>query len=343
MDNDTHDEVSGNSAPDPAQNKPAANSHKVHSDDDGIRLDRWFQRHYPHLGHSFVNKIVRTGQVRVDGKRVTGLTRLQSGQILRLPPAHLLSPPVDTVIIKKLSPLEARLRETLRTSILFSNQDFIVINKPAGLATQGGTGVRIAVDDLSPALVPDDAPKPRLVHRLDRDTSGILVLARSASAAAFLAARFQHQEIRKVYWALVIGQPKPARGTIRLSLTRVEGPFDKVRPDDAKGLTAITHYHIRAQSRDTIFSWLQLEPETGRMHQLRVHCAANGTPIVGDKKYGRALPHGTAAHLPDGLCLHARCIWLPLRNGKTKRVDAPLPATLQTFWSVQGWDCDDGS
>ncbi|WP_374448223.1 RluA family pseudouridine synthase [Stella sp.] len=303
-----------------------------------IRLDRWFKRHFPELAHARLEKLLRTGQVRVDGKRATAGQRVGTGQVIRVPP--LGAAPTEPAAPR---PVAARDAEMLRGLVLHRDRHLIVLNKPPGLAVQGGTGTRRHIDGMLEALQFDAAERPRLVHRLDRDTSGVFVIARTAAAARFLGDAFRDKTVRKVYWALVVGQPKPRRGKIDSPIAkRGTTKGERMVEDEEEGQRAVTWY-ATVESAGRQASWLALMPVTGRTHQLRVHCGSVlNTPIVGDGKYG-----GSAAFLADldadaPLHLHARSIRLPHPDGGTLTVTAPLPGHMQESWAYFGFGDDDG-
>jgi len=304
---------------------------RVAADEDGLRLDRWFRRHYPELTHGRLEKLLRTGQVRVDGGRVKSGFRLVAGQTVRVPP---LGRPSNRAAPEK--PVAAADARMLAARVLYKDDDVIVIDKPAGLAVQGGTGTHRHLDAMLDALR-FGGERPRLVHRLDRDTSGVLVLARTAQAAAKLAAAFRGRDARKVYWAAVAGVPHPSEGRIDAPLAKEGGPKgERVAVENEDGQRAVTRYRVadRAGKRA---AWLVLEPETGRTHQLRVHAAALGTPILGDGKYG-----GKGAFLAGGgiapkLHLHARAIRIPHPRSGTIEVAAPLPEHMAATWRFLGF------
>ena len=310
----------------------------VRPEDGAGRLDRWFRRHYPGLGHGQLEKLLRTGQVRVDGKRARARDAIAPGQAIRVPP--LPQTPPAAAAMPRLRPQDAAL---LRDAVLYRDDWTVVVNKPAGLAVQGGTNTERHVDALLDALRFEAAERPRLVHRLDKDTSGVLLIARNAAAAAFFSRAFRDKTTRKTYWAIVAGLPTPLQGRIDLALAKQAGRGgERVRADSDEGKRAITYYRVidHAGARA---SWLALLPVTGRTHQLRAHCAALGTPILGDGKYG-----GSAAHLPGGaaahrLQLHARALTLPHPNGGTLSVTAPLPPHMRRMWEFFGFAGDDGN
>ncbi|MBV8888282.1 MAG: RluA family pseudouridine synthase [Alphaproteobacteria bacterium] len=311
----------------------------VGAEDGSLRLDRWFKRHYPSLTHGRLEKLLRTGQIRVDGKRARAGDRVNPGQAIRVPPlpAPAEEPPA------RLRPATAEDEALLRGAILHRDDAVIVLNKPPGLAVQGGTKAERHLDGLLDLLRFDAPERPRLVHRLDKDTSGVLVLARTAAAAAFLTRAFREKTTRKIYWAAVVGVPKPLQGRIELALAKTPGRGgERVRADNEAGRHAVTYYTV-IDSAGERASWLALLPVTGRTHQLRAHCAAIGTPILGDGKYGGSAAHpaigepGSAAH---HLHLHARALEIPHQDGGVLRVTAPLPPHMAHLWRFFGFEID---
>jgi 23S rRNA pseudouridine955/2504/2580 synthase len=301
-----------------------------------LRLDRWFRRHFPSLQHGRLEKLLRTGQIRVDGKRAKANARLVPGQTIRIPPGiekgqseRLERPPVRDA--------DARFVQSL---VIHRDDEVLAINKPPGLAVQGGTGTMRHLDGMLDALRFDAEERPRLVHRLDRDTSGVMLLARNARAAAQLSEAFRGKSARKIYWALVAGVPRPAQGKIDLALAKEGGPAGERVAADDEGKRAITLYSVLDRLGDKA-AWLALLPLTGRTHQLRVHCAeALGTPIVGDHKYG-----GDRADLPGQeigrqMHLHARTLVLPHPAGGTLAITAPLPEHMRATWQFFGFEPD---
>ncbi len=336
----------------------------VTEDEDGMRLDRWFKRRVPELALSHLNKIVRKGEVRVDGKRVETSTRLSAGQFVRVPPLNLeaqSAPPAP----KGPNQEDAR---AIRDMILFEDRDLMVLNKPYGLAVQGGSGTHHHIDGMLAALATSDLDRPRLVHRLDRDTSGVLLVARTRKAAADLGEIFRSRQARKIYWALVEGVPKPAQGRISLFLAKSPSMGDERRPPPRGALTkqnrpglekmrvaqhgeedarhSITYYAVVDKVAPRL-AWLSMKPVTGRTHQLRAHAEAIGHPIVGDPKYGikaandptrtdplRAVPD----QVEQKLHLLARRLILPHPRGGTLDVTAPLPDHMRRSWEMFGFD-----
>lgn len=299
---------------------------EVTGDEDAMRLDRWFKRHYPALGHGRLQKLLRTGQVRVDGRRAKPGLRLEAGQSVRIPPLRLAPKAVRDP--PKLGPADI---EFARGLVIHRDRDVLAINKPAGLAVQGGTGTVRHLDAMLDALTFDAAERPRLVHRLDRDTSGAMLLARNRQAAVKLGRMFKGKEVRKIYWALTAGVPAVQRGRIDLVLGKGPGGA-RVMVDAKDGKRAVTLYSLIERSGDRL-AWVAFWPRTGRTHQIRVHAAAIGTPILGDGKYG-----GAAAFLPSDalarqLHLHAREITVPHPSGRGMlRVTAELPPHMRDAW-----------
>ncbi|MEZ5680333.1 MAG: RluA family pseudouridine synthase [Erythrobacter sp.] len=293
----------------------------VDEDDDGVRLDRWFKRHLPQIGFGTVSKWARTGQVRVDGKRVKPEDRIAKGQQVRVPPGG--DAPHKKPKAKR--PLTEAEIEQAQAMVISQDKGAIVLNKPPGLATQGGTGTTTHVDGLLDAFAPEeDTPRPRLVHRLDKDTSGVLLIARTPGSAAFFSKRFSGRSAKKVYWALVVGVPEVSQGIIEAPLAKQPGSGgEKMHVDHEGGQPAKTKYRVVDKAGQKA-AWLELEPLTGRTHQLRVHCAAMGTPIVGDGKYG-----GKDAFLTGSISrkmhLHARRLIIDNPSGGKIDVTADLP------------------
>jgi len=295
----------------------------VGEDDDGIRVDRWFKRHLPDTSFTTVAKWARTGQLRVDGARVGPGDRIALGQQLRVPPAE---PERDTAKPEReRPPLTDDQIAFARELVIHKDAQALVLNKPPGLATQGGTKTVEHVDGLLDALQFEAEGRPKLVHRLDKDTSGALLVARTSRAAAFFAKTFSGRTAKKVYWALVVDVPSIEDGMIELPIAKQPGTGgEKMHVDEENGQPARTRYRVieRAGNRTC---WVELQPFTGRTHQLRVHMAAIGHPIVGDGKYG-----GAAAFLTGGISrkmhLHARRIRVDHPDGGQIDVEAELPS-----------------
>ncbi len=309
---------------------------EVAAGDDGMRLDRWFRREYPGLTHGRLEKLLRTGQVRVGGKRAKASQRLASGQMLRIPPMGDVPPPQAS---RRSPTLSAKDETAIREMVLYRDEDVIALAKPPGLATQGGTGQSRHLDGMLDALRFEATERPRLVHRLDRDTSGVLLLARSAAAARTLAESFRGKTARKYYWALVAGMPEPRRGTIDLPLAkRAVGHKEAVAADPDEGKRAVTHF-TTLETVGRKAAWLAFWPRTGRTHQLRVHAAAIGCPILGDGKYGGQAAFLPGAEIPKQLHLHARRLVLPHPSGRGMiDVTAPLPEHMRASWAYFGFD-----
>ena len=299
------------------------------------RLDRWFKRHFPGLTHGRLEKLLRTGQIRVNGRRAKANLRLVAGQVVRVPPieagAEADSAPRQP---REVSDHEAR---DIQARVLYRDGDVIVIDKPAGLSVQGGPGIQRHLDGLLDALRFDARERPRLVHRLDRDTSGVLALARDARAAAWLAEAFRLRTARKLYWAITVGVPNPRAGEIDVALEKRPGRHGERMVAEEGGKPSLTAYRVLDHAGKRA-AWLKLLPHTGRTHQLRVHCAAIGTPILGDGKYGGAAAHIEADGIAPQLHLHARAIELPKRSGGTLRAVAPLPPHMASAFRFFGFE-----
>jgi 23S rRNA pseudouridine955/2504/2580 synthase len=308
----------------------------VRPDDGESRLDRWFKRHYPGLTHGHLEQLLRLGRVRVDGKRAKACDRVAPGMEIHVPDEAKRPGEPPSAKSPRVRPQDMAL---LRDAVLYRDDHAIVINKPAGLAVQGGSNTERHVDALLDALRFDSDERPRLVHRLDKDTSGVLLIARNAAAAAFFTRAFRDKTTKKIYWAIVVGLPQLLQGRIDLALAKGGGKGrERVSADEA-GKSAVTYYRVIDHAGERA-SWLALLPVTGRTHQLRAHCAALGTPILGDGKYGgqRAqLPGGAAAHR---LHLHARSLEVPHPSGGTLRVSAPLPPHMRRMWEFFGFAGD---
>ncbi len=315
----------------------SADLQEVTADEEAIRLDRWFRRHYPEVTQAAIQKWCRTGQIRVDGRRAEAATRLAVGQLVRVPPLPKAAPVVPK------APDPARVRE-VESWVLHRDDQLLVLDKPAGLPVQGGPGITRHLDGMLDLLRFGSAERPRLVHRLDRDTSGVLVLARTPGVAAKLAAAFRTREVRKVYWAVVAGRPVPVEGRIDLPLRREGGGRgERVRAaarDDPEAARAITDYRTLDHAGQKL-AWLELQPLTGRTHQLRVHCVALGAPIVGDSKYHEPDQNNAFTAeiygLPEQLHLHARELDLPHPAGGRIVVEAPLPPHMRESFRTLGF------
>ena len=324
-----------------------------------LRLDRWLRRRHPHVPQGLVERMCRKGEIRVNGGRVRPATRLEAGQTVRLPPLpELRDGGAETAPQPAVSEADAAM---IRACVIWRDDDVLALNKPPGLAVQGGSGQRRHVDGLAEALRFGAEEKPRLVHRLDRDTSGVLLMARSARAAAGLTRAFRDRTARKTYWAAVAGLPSPRAGTIRYGLVKAPGhgsggegekmlcipPDDIARTEGAKRAT--TDYRVIEAAAQRA-AWVALRPVTGRTHQLRAHMAAIGHPVVGDGKYGTNAQENTGtgwgAQLGGGvsrkLHLHARSLDLiHPRTGALLSLTAPLPEHMARTWELFGWQPGD--
>jgi 23S rRNA pseudouridine955/2504/2580 synthase len=281
---------------------------EVKSSEAGVRLDRWFKTHFPEVGYSYLQKLLRTGQIRVDSRRVEANARLEAGAKIRVPKIVRQEKKAVSSVAPPLGLSKAD-RDRIERMILFEDEHVLVLNKPFGLAVQGGTGTRRHIDGMLAGMADRFGDRPRLVHRLDRDTTGVLLVAKHRDAAAKLGRVFQTRSAAKTYWALVKGVPKPHQGKVEAPLVKAAGPDgDRVRKalpgEQEQAMHATTHYSVvdRVASKA---AWVSLKPVTGRQHQLRAHMALIGHPIVGDNKYGgdKSMP---AEQIEPKLHLHAR-------------------------------------
>jgi 23S rRNA pseudouridine955/2504/2580 synthase len=310
----------------------------VTDDEAEIRLDRWFRRHFPALTQGAIQKLCRTGQIRVDGKRAEAATRLAPGQNVRVPPLPVAPAPEPKAA-------DPAIRSELLDLILHQDDHLIILNKPHGLATQGGPGIAKHLDGMLDGLRGDSPHRPRLVHRLDRDTSGVIVLARTPGVAAKLAASFRGRDVKKTYWAVVAGRPTPPEGRIDLPLLRYAGARGErsipAARTDEDAQRAVTDY-VTIDHAGQRLAWLELSPITGRTHQLRVHCVALGTPIVGDLKYHEPDQNNARSAIVEGLSnklhLHARALDLPHPAGGRLIVEADLPPHIRETFKTIGFE-----
>jgi 23S rRNA pseudouridine955/2504/2580 synthase len=304
---------------------------EIMPDEADIRLDRWFRRHYPWLTQGVLQKLCRTGQVRVDGKRAETSARLAPGQTIRVPPLPANDAPAPAK--PDITPHEAR---DLQRLVVYQDDLILALNKPHGLPVQGGPGITRHVDGLLDALRFGYEDRPRLVHRLDRDTSGLLLLARTPGAAARLAAGFRGRAIEKTYWAVTVGTPDPPAGKIDRPVARIGGPRGERSAVAMIGDPHASHAITTYETLDIVgerFAWLAMSPQTGRTHQLRVHAASLGTPILGDGKYGVEKSHVEGFNAE--LHLHARRLRFPHPSGATLTIEADLPPHMkQTFQAL---------
>ena len=325
----------------------------VGEDEGGQRLDRWFRRHFPQVSQGRIEKLCRKGEIRLDGGRVKAATRVDAGQTVRVPPLPDEAAPEPTAA-PRVSEADARM---IRDAVIWKDDHIIALNKPPGLPSQGGSKQTRHVDGLAEALTFGLADKPRLVHRLDKDTSGVLILARTRAVAEGLTKAFRARDTRKIYWAAVAGVPEPRMGTIRFGLVKAPGHGSRgenekmrvVHPDDVgstEGAKHATTDYAVLSNLGTRASWVALVPVTGRTHQLRAHMAEIGHPVVGDGKYGGSGQEnkgdGWGAQLGGEISrklhLHARSLSFthPV-TGKRITMTAPLPEHMARTWDMLGW------
>jgi 23S rRNA pseudouridine955/2504/2580 synthase len=307
----------------------------VDDDDDGIRLDRWFKRHMPEVSFNLVSRWARTGQLRINGKKAIPGDRIEAGQQIRVPPQE--AEPVRSARPQpKRDLLTEEEEQFVREMVIFEDRNAFALNKPPGLATQGGTKTSKHLDRLLDGLA-GEGGRPKLVHRLDKDTSGVLLVAKSARSAGYFAKAFAGRTARKVYWALVIGVPPGEEGLIDAPLAKQPGTGgEKMHVDFENGQPAKTRWKLidRAGNRA---AWIELQPLTGRTHQLRAHMASLGHPIVGDAKYG-----GVEAFLTGGISrklhLHARRLRIDAPDGGAIDVSADLPTHFAESLAMLGFN-----
>jgi 23S rRNA pseudouridine955/2504/2580 synthase len=310
----------------------------VTPDESGMRVDRFFEARFPGLSFSHIQRIIRKGEVRVNGKRTEPKARLEAGQSVRIPPLKLDAPkPRDD------APQSQKDRAFIKSITLYEDADVLVLNKPMGLAVQGGSGTVRHLDVMLGALrgPGPDAQRPRLVHRLDKDTAGCLLIAKSRFAAAALAKTFRTRAARKIYWALVAGVPKPKQGRVSTYLAKQEVEEDSymriAKHGDKDAMHAVTYYAVVETAAQKL-SWISLKPVTGRTHQLRAHMAHVGNPIVGDPKYFNIENWEFPGGIQNVLHLLARRIAVPHPRGGVIDVSAPLPPHMQQSWNLLGFD-----
>jgi 23S rRNA pseudouridine955/2504/2580 synthase len=312
--------------------------HVVSADEDGMRLDRWFKVHFPQVTFAYLNKLTRTGQVRVGAGRCKTNTRLAEGQEIRVPPLAFDTRPADAPKgdVKPLSKEERRFFDGM---IIHEDKDLYVLNKPSGFAVQGGTKTHHHLDGLLMGLGAELGERPLLVHRLDRDTSGVIVVAKRRAVAAALGKLFATRNIKKTYWAVVKGVPHPLQGRIDVALVKAKSEEgDRMRAsregEEEDEQRAVTHYNVLDHAK--VVAWVSLRPQTGRQHQLRAHMDHLGTPILGDNKYNgdRDLAEG----IENRLHLHARRLVFPHPRGGNVDVTAPLPEHMLKTFALFGFD-----
>lgn len=309
----------------------------VTADENNMRVDRFLEARFPGLSFSHIQRVVRKGELRVDGKRVDSKDRLEEGQSVRIPPLKLDTP-------KAASPQSEAAQKTLATlkeMTIYEDDDVLVLNKPAGLAVQGGSGMTRHVDQMLEVMRDSKGQKPRLVHRIDRETSGCLLIAKTRFAASYLTGAFRERSARKTYWALVPGLPKPKQGRISTFLAKEESEDDTImriaQHGDEGASHAVTYYAV-VETAGSKLTWVSLKPVTGRTHQLRAHMEHIGHPIVGDPKYFNIENWQLPGGLQNRLHLLARRIVIPHPRGGVIDATAPLPQHMQQSWNLLGLD-----
>ena len=304
------------------------------------RLDKWFKVHFPGLSYGRLSKILRKGEVRVDGKKVKASFRLEGGMEIRLPPLGKDERSVSDKpkLVKRISPQDA---ELMREMVIYQDDSVIVLNKLPGLAVQGGTNTPRHVDGMLEALQGDRDEKPKLVHRLDKDTSGVLIIARSGKAAKALTESFRTRKTNKIYWALVKGKPPQTQGAVQAPLDKEPGTRGERMAVSDEGKRAITDFKVMDSAAGTV-TWMAFRPVTGRTHQIRVHAMVLETPIIGDGKYG-AKEAFIDGPISKKLHLHARSIEIDHPDGGLLSVIAPLPVHMRESWDLFGFDGNDNS
>lgn len=326
-------------APPPTAVQPTAvQTVTVSPDEDGMRVDRFFEARFPGLSFSHIQRIVRKGEVRVNGKRVDTKDRLAAGQAVRIPPLRLDAPPPRSGAAAE---ADEKTRKLLASITLFEDDDVLVLNKPMGLAVQGGSGTTRHVDGMLEVLRDAKGQRPRLVHRLDKDTAGCLLIAKTRFAASTLAKSFRSREARKIYWALAAGVPKPRQGRISTFLVKEEREDESIMRIARHGEEGATHavtYYAVVETAAQQLAWLSLKPVTGRTHQLRAHLAHIGHPIVGDPKYFSIENWQLPGGIQNRLHLMARRLVIPHPRGGVIDVTAPLPPHMLQSWNLFGFD-----
>jgi 23S rRNA pseudouridine955/2504/2580 synthase len=311
---------------------------QVTADEDGMRLDRFFEARFPGLSFSHIQRIVRKGEVRVNGKRAEPKDRLVAGQSVRVPPLKIDQPkPTENAT------QDQKDRAFLKSITLFEDDDVLVLNKPMGLAVQGGSGTYRHIDGMLGSMRSRDGQRPRLVHRIDKDTSGCLLVAKNRFTAAALAKNFRSRSARKIYWALVYGAPRPKQGRVSTFLAKEEREEDSVMRVAGHGEEGASHavtYYALVETAGQKLSWLSLKPVTGRTHQLRAHMEHIGHPIIGDPKYFNIENWQLPGGIQNKLHLLARRIAIPHPRGGTIDVSAPLPPHMAQSWNLLGLDAE---
>lgn len=325
----------------PAGKPVAASDLTVAADDDDIRLDRWFKRHRPDVPHALLARWTRTGMVRVDGGKTDPSQRIAAGQRLSIPALSVASGAAPRLRKPRVE-LSGDEQAYAEAMLIYRDADALILNKPPGLATQGGTGTSTHVDGLLDAFFDERKGRPKLVHRLDKDTSGVLLIARSPGAAAKFSRSFSGRSARKTYWALIVGVPDIHDGQIDLPIAKQPGSGgEKMHVDTENGLPSRTRYRLIERAGNAA-SWVELQPLTGRTHQLRVHMAAIGHPIVGDGKYG-----GKGAFLTGSISrklhLHARRLRIDSPAGGQIDITADLPDHFAESLASLGFEIEAGN
>jgi 23S rRNA pseudouridine955/2504/2580 synthase len=309
----------------------------VSADEAGMRVDRFFEARFPGLSFSHIQRVIRKGEVRVNGKRTEPKSRLEAGQTVRIPPLRLDQP-------KPRAPgseADEKTRAFLKSITLYEDADVLVLNKPMGLAVQGGSGTTRHLDGMLEVLRDAHGQRPRLVHRLDKDTAGCLLVAKTRFAASALAKTFRSRSARKVYWALVAGVPKVPQGRISTFLAKEERDdesFMRIAQHGDKGASHAVTYYAVVDTSGPLLSWISLKPVTGRTHQLRAHMDHINHPIVGDPKYFARENWELPGGMQNKLHLLARRIAVPHPRGGAIDVTAPLPPHMQQSWNLLGLD-----
>jgi 23S rRNA pseudouridine955/2504/2580 synthase len=306
----------------------------VAPDESGMRVDRFLEARFPGLSFSHIQRIIRKGELRVNGKRAQPKDRLEAGQSVRIPPLRVTEPPHRAG-----SEMDEKTRRFLKSITLYEDADVLVLNKPMGLAVQGGSGTTRHIDGMLEALRDAKGQRPRLVHRLDKDTAGCLLVAKTRFAAAALAKAFRSRSARKIYWAIVAGVPKPRQGRISTFLAKEEQEDESLmrvaRHGEEGASHAVTYYAV-VETAGRRLAWISLKPVTGRTHQLRAHMAHIGHPIVGDQKYFQKENWELPGGMQNRLHLLARRIAIPHPRGGVIDVSAPLPPHMHQSWNLLG-------
>lgn len=298
----------------------------VSDEDSGIRLDRWFKRHYKTVPFTLIARLIRKSQIRINGKRADITSKIQVGDIICFPGFEIKKE------VKRKTNHDSYLVKEILKSIIYKDDEILILNKPAGLAVQGGSKINYSVDDLTEFLKFDYDEKPKLVHRLDKETSGLLILARKTNVAAKFGSMFQGKSIKKIYYALVKGVPKPLMGKVNIPLEKLKGKKFESVSAGSFGKKALTFYRVVDHVAE--YALVELEIVTGRTHQIRAHLSMIGHPVIGDEKYGnrqRAVPK----QMNNNLYLHAYKIEFS-HKGKIRQFYAPLPKYFEDILKTFG-------